>query len=160
MNILVDTNIIIPLEPGSIRDFEVNTDAALEFHNLAQKSGSILCVHPLIQHDLSQDKNKERAKLIKKLIKKYNLISSPPDISILSVQFVGNPEKGTNNYVDNSFLAAVKGDAVDFLVTEDKGIHKKARKSGLHTRVLYLNDAISLLKIFFVFLDKILKSVY
>jgi len=149
MNILIDTNIVIPLEPSLTTDFGINTNAALKFHRLVQKSDSVLFVHPLIGHDISRDKNKERKKLRKKLIKRYNKISSPPPVSILPIKAVKNPKKGTNNYIDNCFLAAVKGDAVDFLVTEDKGIHRKARKLGLQSRVLYLSDAISLLKDFF-----------
>ena len=61
----------------------------------------------------------------------------------------GAPAFGSNDYVDNCFLASVKGDAVDYFVTEDKGIHKKAKRVGLQSRVLYLRDAISLLQDFF-----------
>ena len=42
-------------------------------------------------------------------------------------------------------MASVKGDAVDFLITEDKGIHRKARRSGLDSRVFFLQEAINLL---------------
>jgi hypothetical protein len=45
MNILIDTNIIIPLEPGSLTDLEINTDLALPFHKLVQKSENV--IHPL-----------------------------------------------------------------------------------------------------------------
>ncbi|MCD4742748.1 MAG: hypothetical protein K8R67_09780, partial [Desulfobacteraceae bacterium] len=69
MNILIDTNIVIPLEPSLTTDFGINTNAALKFHRLVQKSDSVLFVHPLIGHDISRDKNKERKKLRKKLIK-------------------------------------------------------------------------------------------
>lgn len=149
MNILVDTNIIIPLEPSSSTDFEVNTDIALEFHSLVQKSGNVLFIHPAIEHDFDRDKNLERIKLRKKVSKRYNKIESPPPVSILNPIHVGVPKFGSNDYVDNCFLASVEGDAVDYLITEDKGIHKKAKKIGLQPRVLYLKDAISLLQDFF-----------
>lgn len=149
MNILIDTNIIIPLEPSALTDFEINTELALRFHSLVQKSGSIIFVHPAVEYDFNRDKNEERIRLRKTVIKRYNHIDSPPPISILNVADVGAPDIGSNDYVDNCFLASVKGDAVDYLVTEDKGIHKKAKRAGLQSRVLLLRDAIALLQDFF-----------
>jgi L-amino acid N-acyltransferase YncA len=149
MNILIDTNIIIPLEPSSLTDFGVNTDLALQFHRLVQKSGNVIYVHPAVEYDFNRDKNQQRAILRKILIKRYNTINTPPPISILDTTQVGDPKIGSNDYVDNSFLASVKGDAVDFFVSEDNGIHKKAKRIGLQDRVLYLKDAINLLQDFF-----------
>ena len=149
MNILIDTNIIIPLEPGSITDFEINTKIALEFHRLVQKSDNVIYIHPAVEFDLNRDKNVDRMALRKTLMKRYNIIDSPPPISSLEPSHVGTPEFGSNDYVDNCFLASLKGNAVDYLVTEDKGIHKKAKRTNLQSRVLYLRDAILLLKDFF-----------
>ncbi|MBC2704684.1 GNAT family N-acetyltransferase [Desulfobacula sp.] len=149
MNILIDTNIIIPLEPGSLTDFEINTELALQFHKLVQKSGNIIYIHPAVEYDLNRDKNADRMTLRKTLVKRYNVIDSPPPITILDAVHIGTPELGSNDYVDNCFLASVKGDAVDYLVTEDNGIHKKAKRADLQSRVLYLRDAISLLQDFF-----------
>lgn len=145
MKFLIDTNIVVPLEPGLTADFEINTDHALEFHRLAQKSGNTLYLHPAIEYDLSRDKVTERAILRKKLLNRYEKIKSPPELSLLEKAHVGDPEKGSNDYVDNCLLASVKGDAVDFLITEDKGIHRKARRSGLDSRVFFLQEAINLL---------------
>lgn len=145
MKFLIDTNIIVPLEPGSISDFEINTDHALEFHRLTQKSGNIVYVHPAIEFDLKRDKNTERSTLRKKLINRYERIESPPPLSLLEKAYVGDPVEGSNDYVDNCLLASVKGDAVDFLVTEDKKLHRKAHRSGLESRVFFLQDAIALL---------------
>ena len=145
MKFLIDTNIIVPLEPGLISDFEINTDHALEFHRLTQKSGNTVYVHPAIEFDLKRDKNTERSTLRKKLIHRYEMIESPPPLSLLQKEQVGDPIQGSNDYVDNCLLASVKGDAVDFLVTEDKKLHRKAQKSGLESRVFFLQDAITLL---------------
>lgn len=149
MNILIDTNIIIPLEPGSLTDFEINTELALQFHSLVQKSGNVIYIHPAVEHDLNRDKDVGRKNLRKTLVKRYNIIDSPPLLTVLDAIHVGLPEFGSNDYVDNCFLASLKGDAVDYLVTEDKGLHRKAKKTGLQSRVLYLRDAIALLKDFF-----------
>jgi len=149
MNILIDTNIVLPLEPGSHFDIEINTENAILLHNLSNRSGNVLCVHPAIGYDLGRDNNKERAKLRRKLIKRYKEIPSPPDVSILDQSAVGNPQQGSNEYVDNCYLAALKSDAVDFLVSEDRAVHRKARRLGIESRVLLLQDAINLLRDFF-----------
>jgi len=47
MNFLIDTNIVIPMEPASGKDLDVNTPLALEFHRLASKSGNNLFVHKI-----------------------------------------------------------------------------------------------------------------
>jgi L-amino acid N-acyltransferase YncA/predicted RNA-binding protein with PUA-like domain/rRNA-processing protein FCF1 len=145
MNLLIDTNIVIPLEPGSPLDEEVNTETAIIFHNLAIQSENVLCIHPAIEYDLSRDKDNARANIRRKLIKRYKLIPSPPDVTILPSDVIGTLEIGSNDYVDNCLLAAVKADAVDFLVTEDKRIHSKAERIGLQSRVILLQDALSLL---------------
>ena len=145
MKFLIDTNIIVPLEPSSISDFGINTDHALEFHRLAQKSGNTVYVHPSIEYDLRRDKNTERSTLRNKLINRYERIEAPPPLSLLNKAHVGDPAMGSNDYVDNCLLASVKGDAVDFLVTEDKKLHRKAHRSGLDSRVFFLQDAIALL---------------
>ena len=145
MKFMIDTNIIVPLEPTSISDFEINTDQALEFHRLAQKSGNTVYIHPAIEFDLQRDKNVDRSTLRKKLINRYEKLEAPPPTILLETEHVGVPEVGSNDYVDNCFLASVKGDAVDFLVTEDKKLHRKAQRSGLDSRVFFLQEAITFL---------------
>lgn len=149
MNFLLDTNIIIPLEPTGKVDLEINTDLAIKFHNLAYKSKSTLFVHPEILEDLKRDKNEERKELRKTLIHKYQLLESPPSVSILDSKVIGTPEDGTNNWVANNLLASLKGELIDYLVTEDIGIHKKAKRLNLSSRVLLLADAVVLIKDFF-----------
>jgi hypothetical protein len=41
MKFLIDTNIIIPMEPASTLDFEINTPLAMEFHRLAANTGKV-----------------------------------------------------------------------------------------------------------------------
>jgi len=146
MNILIDTNIVLPLEPGSTLDLEVNTNNAILFHNLSSQSNNVICVHPAIEYDLARDKNKERADLRRTLIGRYKTLPSPPLPSCLDPGVVGTPAAGSNDFVDNCYLAAVKENVVDFLITEDKGVHRKARRLGLDSRVLLLKEAIDLLR--------------
>ncbi len=146
MNFLIDTNIVIPLEPTAKVDLAINTELAIKFHKLASSSSSTIFIHPAIVEDLKRDKNEERKELRQKLIHKYQSLESVPNIAILDKEIVGNPDVGSNNWVDNNLLAALKGDLVDYLVTEDIGIHKKAKRLKVESRVLLLGDAVELIK--------------
>ncbi|MDD2468892.1 MAG: hypothetical protein PHI97_33395 [Desulfobulbus sp.] len=146
MNFLIDTNIFIPLEPASKFDLEANTATALNFNSLCSKSGNKLFVHPAVTVDIGKDKDSERKALRTTLVARYNLLESPPPPTILDPSIVSPAEKESNSWVDNCLLAALQGDLVDYLVSEDIGIHKKAKLLGLGPRVLLLSDAVTLLQ--------------
>lgn len=57
--------------------------------------------------------------------------------------------RGSNDDVDNQLLAAVAAPAVDYLVTEDQGLMRKAAKVGLQDRVLSLSEAVEMLEALF-----------
>ncbi len=59
---------------------------------------------------------------------------------------LGEPGRETNDWVDHQLLAALHADAVDYLVTEDVGIHRKAKRLQLHHRVTFTAEAITTLE--------------
>ncbi|MGR3319575.1 MAG: GNAT family N-acetyltransferase [Candidatus Anammoxibacter sp.] len=134
------------MEPGSKLDLGVNTSLALKFHRLANKSGNNIFIHPVIEYDINRDKDKERACLRKTLLERYNRISSAPGTEILDPTIFKKPVEGSNDWVDYHLLVAVYANCVDYLVTEDIGIHKKANLIGLSSRVLLLVDAVAIIK--------------
>jgi len=146
VNYLIDTNIVIPLEPTAMQDLDVNTEAALMFHRLASAHGQAIFVHPAIQHDLGRDRNRARAKLRSTLLSRYQQLRDPPAFSTRLARVVGEPPQGSNDWVDASLLAALEKDAVDYLVTEDAKIHRHAERLGLASRTLTLGDAIASLR--------------
>ena len=79
-------------------------------------------------------------------IRTYPLLDRPPnpntDLEYLNTV---KSEVADNKAIDNAILYAVYKDAVDFLITEDRGIHKKALKLGIDDRVLLINDALRIL---------------
>lgn len=146
MKFLIDTNIVIPLEPASKADLEAGSELAREFHRLAIKAGHQLFIHPLIQQDIDRDKDKDRARLRTQLTGKYNVLKNPPTIEQRPLPPLDVPDKSKNDWVDVNLLVALDADAVDCLVTDDEDIHKKAAKVGLQSRVLRLPDIVATLK--------------
>lgn len=143
MKFLIDTNIFIPLEPTSIADLEANTDPALEFDQLCSKAGCEIFIHPAISQDIQNDKDASRKALRNRLTLRYSTLRSSPPASSLNEHEIPSAEEGSHDWVDNNLIAALFADLVDYLVTEDAGIHKKAKRIGLDSRVLFLDDAVA-----------------
>ncbi len=149
LTILVDTNIIIPSEPTVGDGVPVNAGHAVAFCRHAANAQCRLYYHPVIDHDIDRDSDKDRARQFRAAVQRYNPLPNPPAPVNLPEEAVGTPEARSNAWVDNHLLAAVAGNAVDFLVTEDKGIHRKAGRLGLSPRVLNLADALNLVSTLF-----------
>lgn len=146
MKFLIDTNIVLPLEPATPADIASNTTLANEFYRLAGNSGNAIYVHPAIQHDFSRDRDENRVRVRRAAIAKFNELRPTPPSSLLAGMILGTPPHGTNDWVDNQLIDALAADIVDYLVTEDNGIHSKARRAGLSQRVLTLSDAVAVLR--------------
>lgn len=146
MKLLIDTNIVIPLEPGSTADLEPSTVLAVEFHRLAAKAGHQLFVHPLIRLDIDRDRDSARAHLRRQLIGKYSQLNNPPTIVQRPIPPLEVPAQDSNDWVDVNLLVALESNAVDLLITDDEDLHKAAAKVGLQSRVLRLPDIIASLK--------------
>lgn len=129
-----------------VGDRELGLRNAVELNQLAAALGHHLCVHPETASDLERDRDFARAEIREQLLGKYATLSSPPPITAQLEDQLGRVELGSNDWVDHALLAAVLGDAVDYLVTEDRAIHAKARRLGLEGRVFTVNEAVSMLR--------------
>lgn len=146
MKFLLDTNIFIPLEPTAVGGIEPTTELAAKFVRLAQEVEHDLYLHPSLRMDLARDRDPHRLAARDVLIAKYRQLSFPPAPTSQLVHAFGQPVQGTNDWVDLQHVAAVAADAVDYLVTEDMGLHRRAKRAGLERRVLYLADALAVVR--------------
>ena len=138
MRILLDTNIVIPLEDSS---------RALEPHlarlnELATANGHQLLIHPASQTDINRDQNLARRAITLSRLRRYPLLETPPRFDL--AQELGALD---NDGVDRELLFALEQNAVSVLVTEDRGIHTRAAPLGLAARVLYVQQAVSWLEL-------------
>jgi hypothetical protein len=114
-------------------------------YRLTQSTKNSLFIHPYILTDIENDKDQSRKTLRKTLLSKYNPLKHPPNFDNVNKALGVIPNQGSNDWVDHHLLGALLGDAVDYLVTEDINVHKKAERIGLSNRVLYLKDAVDFL---------------
>lgn len=143
MYVLIDTNVFIPLEPGGPIELEVTSQPAAELLRFAQKHRINVLLHPMIRDEIAKDKDHARARMRRFLMQKYPLLEGAPELQEPFASKLGNPSEGSHDYVDAHLLAALDADAVDFLISEDIGLHRKARRAGLANRVLTIEEAIS-----------------
>jgi hypothetical protein len=146
VNLLLDTNILIPLEPTSEDNLEPNSNAAAKLVQLAIASGSKLFLHPAQDQDIARDISSSRRSLRAVLANKYLRLEPPPQLSGTLRNLLGSPAPDSNDYVDDQLIAAVASRAIDFLVTEDRHIHRKARRASLNHKVVTLAEALELLE--------------
>ena len=145
MKLLIDTNVLIPLEPTSGKDVEVGTKKAAELIRYAFSGGHQIYYHPAAKVDLEQDRDEERREMRKTLISKYIELPHPPSVPSKMDVKIGSEPEGSNDWIDNQLLASVVGNAVDLLVTEDQKIFRKAHRLDLEDRVLSVNQAVTYL---------------
>lgn len=139
--VLLDTNILIPLEDSSKR-------LPFDFAELKRLLGETRCqifVHPAQLEDLQRDTNESRRKIVLSRIKGYSLLQDPPSLTEEALRRMGWKQNNNHDKVDNELLYASYCGAVHFLVTNDKGILRKARNTKLQSVVYNLSQFIAFL---------------
>lgn len=146
MKFLLDMNILIPIEPTSSKDIEPTTPVIAQMLNIITHGQHQVYIHPALRIDLQNDSNHNRREMRTLLLKKYMELPNPPGLSEHLVATLGMPALNSHDEVDYALLAAVEGDAVDILVTQDIKIHKKAIRLGIEERVATPEDAITIVR--------------
>ncbi len=140
---LIDTNVIIGLE-----DNKAVQPAFAAFIQLATKNKVDVFIHEAAKDDIARDKDIARRQISASKLEKFRHISKVRgfDANSLSEEF--GPIRKPNDIVDVTLLHALYIGAADFLVTQDRGLHDRARRhsSELGRRVLHVADAVELLK--------------
>jgi predicted nucleic acid-binding protein len=133
MRILIDTNIVIHREANRV----VNEDIGLLF-NWLDKLKYEKCVHPLSIEEISRYKDEEVVKTMKIKIANYNLLKTESADDELITQ-IRQSDKSRNDLIDTSIVKEVYNNRVDYLITEDRGIHRKANFLGCGEKVFKID---------------------
>ena len=138
MRVLIDTNVFVDRE-----NYHVIPKNLQELLRILNTMKVEILVHPRSIDEVKRDRNEERRKITLSKIYTYQFLESPPDPNSDThfVNIAGFPSN-INDHVDNAMLYAVYRDAVDFLISEDKGIYNKALKLALDDRVLSSKEAL------------------
>lgn len=123
-SVLLDTNIIIYREDNDVIKKDIQ-----ELSKILYKENFKLYVHENSFKDINNDKDSERKRIISSKMNTYPILKTKynfkEDEEFLRV--VGYKEN-SHDFVDNSLLYSIFKGECTFLITNDNGIHKKAKK--------------------------------
>ena len=139
---LIDTNVVIGLE-----DNHPVNPVFSNFLALAAKHKVDVFVHAAARDDVARDKNSTRREISNSKLKKFQTLEKVKGLTKDKLETMFGFLKKPNDFVDAILLHTLTRNIVDFLVTEDRGLHDRAQKysTELARRVLFVADAASLL---------------
>ena len=144
MRILLDANVLIAALPETGRADEYSSAAARELLRLANEAGHTTCYHPAASEWDFANIGEETARAWRRITTSaFPVLADPPYARPDLLTQFGEPGRGTNAWVDAQLLAAVVGDAVDMLVTEDRQILRVAARRDLGERAVAIEDALA-----------------
>lgn len=136
--LLIDTNILIGLE-----DHKKIVSTFSSLHKKCQQHGVQIFIHEASKKDIERDKDAERRKIILSKIDKFLLLNGIDIPPVHELEATYGAIKSPNDLVDVTLLHSLHDvDAVDFLITQDRGLHKRAQRVGISGRVFRVEDAI------------------
>lgn len=140
MKFLLDTNIVIHREDPKIIDKKL-----ANLNRIVNKSSNFsFIIHPVIYDEISKDNQLERKKIILSKLESYPKFVDPPEMK-KDAKFLNSNDIDCSNihdYNDALLLYSLYRNAVDFLITEDKGIIAKAIELDLDNRVFTIENAL------------------
>jgi hypothetical protein len=144
LRLLLDTNVFIAVEP-----FDGSTEAGLSrcatLVRMASEQGHTLLVHPATRDDLREGKDPKRRQQRLAELEKYPMLEESRITKSL-LERAGSSPDGSNDHRDLRLLAALDGRAATYLVSEDTGLRRRARRAGLRDATLTVDEAITLLE--------------
>lgn len=143
MTFLIDTNVFITAEPfaGNLESTQPLTN---RFLNLAKRHSHRTVVHPATRDDLERTPDSKHRKQNLASYAKYVEINETDVSSKIWEAFPENPSP--NDACDARILASLENEIVDFLVTNDKALYRRAVTLGHEPRVLTTEEALERLE--------------
>lgn len=136
LRFLLDTNILIPLQDS----MAVLRPSLADFMRLCNAHGHQLLYHPASVDDIGRDPDEERRTRTLARLQQYTQLPEGPACEW------NTPGLSANDSCDNRILWTLRQNAAHALITEDQGLHKKARAHGLSNQVYYIQAADDWLK--------------
>lgn len=141
---LIDTNVIIGLE-----DYKTVQPSFAALLSVAAKHKADVMVHEAARDDIQRDRNSARRAISLSKLEKFQLLKKVRGLTQADLEKKYGRLSRPNDVVDATLLDALDRNAADFLITEDRRLHDRARHVSpeLGRRVLFVADAVQLLRI-------------
>ena len=135
MKVLLDTNIIIHREASRI----FNVDIGVLFRWI-DKGRYTKCVHPITIEEIEKNSNKETVDTFSVKLKSYEILKTTTPLRPEVIEVSKSIDVNKNDKNDTILLNEIFCERIDFLITEDKKIHRKAELLGIANRVFKIDS--------------------
>lgn len=135
MRALLDTNIVIHREASRI----LNVDIGVLFRWL-DKGKYIKCVHPVTVKEIEKNSNQETVNTLGVKLASYEILKTVTPLRPEVLAVSDKIDVNENDKNDTILLNEVYSERIEFLITEDKKIHKKAEMLGIADRVFKIDS--------------------
>jgi predicted nucleic acid-binding protein len=133
--VLLDTNIVIHREASRV----LNKDIGILFRWL-DKGKYTKCVHSITVQEIEKNSNKETASSLRVKLDSYRILRATSELTKEALNVSRTQDVNENDKNDTILLNEVYIGRVDFLITEDKKIHRKALALGIPERVFTIDS--------------------
>ncbi|WP_156648073.1 GNAT family N-acetyltransferase [Methylobacterium sp. Leaf88] len=141
VRLLIDTNVLIALEdPGQTEPL------VADFARRCLAGAIALYVHPSTLDDFDRDPDRYRRSISESRVSKFLQLAPIPLPPVAELEARWGTIRSENDRVDVALLHALSIKAVDILVSQDAGLHRRVRCGDLEERVITLSDAVAWLK--------------
>ncbi len=134
MRVLLDTNILIHREAPIVK----RQDIGLVF-NWLDRLHYEKCVHPVSLEEIQQHRDERVRQAFSIKVESYRVLKAPapmtPEIQAISKKLDTSP----NDRNDSSILNELYAQRVDILITEDRGVARKAEQLGIADKVFTID---------------------
>lgn len=135
MKILLDTATVIHREASSI----FNEDIGNLFGWL-DKLHYEKCIHPLTIEEIEKHQDKKVVATFKVKLNSYTLLKTEAPLAPSVEKISKAQDKTPNDFNDTRLINELFSNRVDYLISDDKGIHQKAQALGIDSRVFTIDS--------------------
>lgn len=135
MKALLDTNIIIHREASKV----INQDVGILYRWL-ERAKYAKCVHSITISEIEKYKNQLTVSTFQIKLDSYERIEIPSPLQTEVIAVASKIDVTENDRNDTKLLNEVFVGRVDILITEDKKIHRKARKLNIEDKVFTIDS--------------------
>ena len=134
MRILLDTNIIVHREASTVAREEIGV-----LFNWLDRLHYTKCIHPLSIDEIRKHRDPKVVATFEIKLANYNVLKTvAPESPAIERLRLGDRDENSKN--DTSLLKEVLARRVDILITEDRGVHAKAKILGIEGFVFTIDD--------------------
>jgi ribosomal protein S18 acetylase RimI-like enzyme/predicted nucleic acid-binding protein len=153
---LIDTNVIVGLE-----DNHTVQPAFAALISLASKHRVGIFVHEAARDDIERDRDLDRKRISLSKLAKFQILQKVRRLEQANLEVLFGPLRKANDVVDATLLHALHIGAADFLISQDRRLHDRARRHSaeLGRRVLFVPDAVQLLRTTFEPVEPLVRYV-